>query len=188
MVGAWCLMPQVNNVVFAMIAATTVETNVAHPTIQQHTREFLDTFSTPRPASYTPSAVRSSIYNGNDCWHESSCYTADKTRILLTHVPLYRPPNTDCGDLRLRSRALRDGKGFSYVSQPNPHTHTHNQATRLTMHVCICDRFRNMLPEPISTELLHIVKPHFVFSGDDHDQCRVLHAGDIPEVMTAICI
>jgi hypothetical protein len=136
MVGAWCLMPQVNNVVFAMIAATTVETNVAHPTIQQHTREFLDTFSTPRPASYTPSAVRSSIYNGNDCWHESSCYTADKTRILLTHVPLYRPPNTDCGDLRLRSRALRDGKGFSYVSQPNPHTHTHTHTTKPLDSLC----------------------------------------------------
>jgi len=43
------------------------------------------------------------------------------------------------------------------------------------------NRFRNMLPERESQVLLDTVQPHLVFSGDDHDQCKVLH-GLIPEV------
>jgi len=80
----------IKGVEFVMVAATTLETSVAHPTIHQQTRDFLSSLNAP---------------------------PKDSVRVLLTHVPLYRPTGTYCGPLRSRSKALRDGRGYSYVSR-----------------------------------------------------------------------
>ncbi|KAI9350016.1 Metallo-dependent phosphatase-like protein, partial [Zopfochytrium polystomum] len=68
-------------------------------------------------------------------------------RILLTHVPLYRPDLSDCGPLRNRP-LIQQYAGYQY---------------------------QNLITEPISTLLLDKIKPYLVLSGDDHDDCVYRH-------------
>ncbi|KAG0225069.1 hypothetical protein BGW41_004832 [Actinomortierella wolfii] len=69
-------------------------------------------------------------------------------RILFTHVPLYRPPHTFCGDERETKPSIEQGRGL---------------------------QFQNLVEEDLSQEILQKVQPRLVLSGDDHDWCRVLH-------------
>ncbi|KAG9287147.1 hypothetical protein G9A89_001042 [Geosiphon pyriformis] len=70
-------------------------------------------------------------------------------RILMTHIPLYRPPNTDCGPLRQNNRFINQGSGYQY---------------------------QNLVTESLSNLILDNVKPKLIFSGDDHDYCEVHHS------------
>ncbi|KAK4549989.1 hypothetical protein LTR36_002956 [Oleoguttula mirabilis] len=72
--------------------------------------------------------------------------------IVLTHMPLYRDPDTDCGHLRERGRAISVSAGYQYQ----------NVVTR---------SLSNTILNRVSTagELAHI------FSGDDHDYCDITH-------------
>lgn len=70
-------------------------------------------------------------------------------RILMSHVPLYRPPGTSCGpDRQGQSDEIYQGTGYQY---------------------------QNLLAEDLSQLLLERVNPVAVFSGDDHDYCAVWH-------------
>jgi hypothetical protein len=75
----------------------------------------------------------------------------DVPRILMTHVPLYRPYGTTCGPLRVSKRPVTIGAGRDYIS---------------------------VLPQHVSEMILESVRPLAVFSGDDHDQCYVRHPVD----------
>jgi hypothetical protein len=75
----------------------------------------------------------------------------DVPRILMTHVPLYRPFGTECGPLRVSQRPVTIGAGRDYI---------------------------NVLPQHVSEMILETVRPLAVFSGDDHDQCYVRHPVD----------
>lgn len=79
--------------------------------------------------------------------------------ILLTHVPLYRPPETDCGPLREGRPGLLIERGYQY---------------------------QNVLASDISTDLIEQVGDvAMVFSGDDHDYCDIIHSsytGSIREI------
>ncbi|KAI9326848.1 Metallo-dependent phosphatase-like protein [Obelidium mucronatum] len=68
-------------------------------------------------------------------------------RILLTHVPLFRPDNSPCGPLRNRP-PIRQGRGYQY---------------------------QNLIVEPLSEHILANIKPVLVLSGDDHDDCEYVH-------------
>jgi len=72
--------------------------------------------------------------------------------ILLTHVPLYRDPNTDCGRLREKGRAISVSAGYQY---------------------------QNVLTQSLSNTVINRVSAAgdiaVVFSGDDHDYCDVTH-------------
>ncbi|KAK1013995.1 hypothetical protein LTR91_000141 [Friedmanniomyces endolithicus] len=72
--------------------------------------------------------------------------------ILLTHVPLYREPDTDCGNFRERGRAIRVAAGYQY---------------------------QNVVAQSLSNSLINHVSAAgpiaHVFSGDDHDYCDVTH-------------
>lgn len=72
--------------------------------------------------------------------------------ILLTHEPLYRDPDTDCGNLRERGHAISIGGGYQYQ----------NTLTRT---------LSNLVAQKVGEagEIAH------VFSGDDHDHCEVWH-------------
>ncbi|KAK6437001.1 hypothetical protein LTR95_006809 [Oleoguttula sp. CCFEE 5521] len=72
--------------------------------------------------------------------------------ILLSHVPLYRDPDTDCGTLRERGRAISIRGGYQYQNAL-----TRLLSTKIAQQVCI------------GGEIVHI------FSGDDHDYCDVSH-------------
>ncbi|QIW96342.1 hypothetical protein AMS68_001860 [Peltaster fructicola] len=78
--------------------------------------------------------------------------TAEMPTILLTHVPLYREPNTDCGPLRERGHALSITGGYQYQ----------NVLTR-------------SLSNTIAKKIGGAGLLSHVFSGDDHDYCDVTH-------------
>ncbi|GJN88267.1 hypothetical protein Rhopal_001232-T1 [Rhodotorula paludigena] len=71
-------------------------------------------------------------------------------RILLTHIPLYRPEGTSCGRQREHSRPIRQGAGRNY---------------------------QNELDERATRYLMRLVRPSIVYSGDDHDYCFLRHEG-----------
>ena len=71
--------------------------------------------------------------------------------ILLTHVPLYRPPDTSCGPLRERNPAISVAAGYQYQNVLTPLVSKH-------------------LVEKVGmTEVVQ------VYSGDDHDYCEIEH-------------
>ncbi|KAK5133294.1 hypothetical protein LTR08_008028 [Meristemomyces frigidus] len=82
--------------------------------------------------------------------------------ILLTHVPLYRDPDTDCGRLHERGHAISVSAGYQYQ----------NVVTR---------SLSNTIANRVSAagELIH------VFSGDDHDYCDVTHRYNLGQTNTA---
>lgn len=70
-------------------------------------------------------------------------------RILFTHIPLFRPPDTPCGRFRESGRPIFYGGGYQY---------------------------QNTMPQDISTRILDTMWPvSAVFTGDDHDYCLVNH-------------
>ncbi|KAF0477183.1 Metallo-dependent phosphatase [Gigaspora margarita] len=69
-------------------------------------------------------------------------------RILMTHIPLYRPPNTDCGPLRQNGHYINQGAGYQY---------------------------QNLVTESLSNFILNSINPILIFSGDDHDYCEIRH-------------
>lgn len=72
-----------------------------------------------------------------------------KPRILLTHVPLFRPKGSNCGSEREHGEDLSYTKGFQYQTQITPE---------------------------VTNNILEAIKPTVVFSGDDHDACHVQHS------------
>lgn len=75
-------------------------------------------------------------------------WQGDEPVILLSHVPLNRPPGTKCGRYREGADELKWTKGYQYVTQTTPE---------------------------LSQEVLKVFKPVAIFSGDDHDACHVKH-------------
>lgn len=82
--------------------------------------------------------------------------------VLLSHVPLYRDPETECGRLRERGHAISVSAGYQYQ----------NVVTR---------SLSNSIANAVSRagELVH------VFSGDDHDYCDITHRYNIGPANTA---
>ncbi|KAG7847907.1 hypothetical protein KL941_002086 [Ogataea angusta] len=69
-------------------------------------------------------------------------------RILFHHVPLYRDPSEQpCGKYR-ESRKFPVAKGHQYQTVIDP---------------------------SLSLEILEKIRPDYIFSGDDHDYCEVVH-------------
>ncbi|KAG5455725.1 MAG: Metallo-dependent phosphatase-like protein, partial [Olpidium bornovanus] len=71
-----------------------------------------------------------------------------RRRILLTHIPLYRPPTATCGPLRRHGTTISNSQGYQW---------------------------QNLLGVKCSRKILDMVKPAIVFSGDDHDFCEQRH-------------
>lgn len=72
-----------------------------------------------------------------------------KPRILMSHVPLYRSSFQTCGPYRKQSRPIiREGAGYQY---------------------------QNLMTKELSDRILNTIQPIAVFSGDDHDYCKVTH-------------
>ncbi|KAI9746788.1 MAG: hypothetical protein M1835_002417 [Candelina submexicana] len=88
--------------------------------------------------------------------------------ILLTHVPLYRPPGTPCGTKREHwPPAVKQAEG-----QPLENDEKNAIAVRAGY------QYQNVLTPEISRLLVEKVgNVAHVFSGDDHDYCEVVHKG-----------
>ncbi|KAJ6809189.1 uncharacterized protein M6B38_161360 [Iris pallida] len=84
-------------------------------------------------------------------------------RILLTHIPLYRPDDTPCGPYR-SSSVINQRIAYATPDQEI--------------------KYQNYLSSETSSKLLRLIRPILVLSGHDHDQCTVTHStplGDVPE-------
>ncbi|KAI9013150.1 Metallo-dependent phosphatase-like protein [Gaertneriomyces semiglobifer] len=79
--------------------------------------------------------------------------TLSEQRILVTHVPLFRPEGGACGGLR-RHPVIRQGGGYQY---------------------------QNLVKAPLSAYILETIRPSLVLSGDDHDWCEYHHSPSITE-------
>jgi hypothetical protein len=76
--------------------------------------------------------------------------------LLLSHVPLFRNPDTECGPMRERSHAIPVQFGYQY---------------------------QNVITQSLSKDLISKVWTAgdiaMIFSGDDHDYCDVTHRYNI---------
>lgn len=71
-------------------------------------------------------------------------------KVLLSHVPLWRnPQQQQCGDLRESKNPFPVQRG---------------------------DQYQTLIDADLSQEILSKIKPEILFSGDDHDYCRISHA------------
>ncbi|KAK4105387.1 hypothetical protein N658DRAFT_563834 [Parathielavia hyrcaniae] len=97
--------------------------------------------------------------------------------ILLTHVPLYRPPGTPCGPLRERWPPTKPPKGQTEAVVPDD---------RNAISVSRGYQYQNVLGEEDSEDLVKKVgNVVHAFSGDDHDYCAVVHSpaqASVPEI------
>ncbi|KAI3803294.1 hypothetical protein L1987_31444 [Smallanthus sonchifolius] len=75
-------------------------------------------------------------------------------RVLLTHIPLYRPDSTSCGSKR----------SSPIINQRISRTTRDDEIM-----------YQNYLTEETTNKLLDSIKPVLVLSGHDHDQCTVTH-------------
>lgn len=97
--------------------------------------------------------------------------------ILLTHVPLHRPPGTPCGPLREKHPPSKPPKG-----QTTPVVPDHRNAISVSAGY----QYQNVLNEKDSENLIEKVgNVVHAFSGDDHDYCFVKHSAaqaNVPEI------
>ncbi|KAL0423492.1 UNVERIFIED_CONTAM: hypothetical protein Sradi_0884000 [Sesamum radiatum] len=75
-------------------------------------------------------------------------------RVLLTHIPLYRPDGTPCGPHRSASII--------------------NQASAKTLSFALSG-YQNYITKSSTNVLLDLIQPSLVLSAHDHDQCTVTH-------------
>ncbi|CAI8607792.1 unnamed protein product [Vicia faba] len=79
-----------------------------------------------------------------------------RPRVLLTHIPLYRPDGTYCG--------------------PDRSSPIINQAINRAAYDKSGDIiYQNYVSEKSSKYLLDTIKPKLILSGHDHDQCTITH-------------
>ncbi|KAI5859662.1 hypothetical protein GGS23DRAFT_309117 [Durotheca rogersii] len=91
----------------------------------------------------------------------------DFPTVLLTHVPLYRPPGTPCGPLREHWPPTPPPKG-----QPGPVIPDHRNAISISHGY----QYKNVLSLEDSIMLIESIgNVRHTFSGDDHDYCEVVH-------------
>ncbi|CDO97772.1 unnamed protein product [Coffea canephora] len=80
--------------------------------------------------------------------------SSSMTRVLLTHIPLYRPDWTPCGPDRsspiINQRILRAPENQQIL-------------------------YQNYVTEKSTNNLLNMISPALILSGHDHDQCKVTH-------------
>ncbi|KTW28638.1 uncharacterized protein T551_02488 [Pneumocystis jirovecii RU7] len=112
-------------------------------TIGNHTFVLLDTISLSNTVN-----AQVSKYTKQLLEDLKRTYNQDYPRILLSHVPLFRPANTPCGPNREKNTSIKLERGFEY---------------------------QNVILPNLSTIVLENVRPIAVFSGDDHDFCEVKH-------------
>ncbi|SCU89512.1 LAME_0E03972g1_1 [Lachancea meyersii CBS 8951] len=112
--------------------------------VGNHTVVLLDTISLSDTQNQEVSAVPRNFLDQFAQTPESN------PRILLTHVPLWRDPNTQvCGPKRESLKPFPMAKG---------------------------DQYQTVIDADLSQEVLQKTAPSLVLSGDDHDYCHITHS------------
>lgn len=118
-------------------------------------------YKDPGLKKYNPSAIDISTAPAPSATSKNPNIDALFPSILLTHVPLYRPPDTDCGPHREHGHAIAVQAGYQY---------------------------QNVLTPSISKDLVTRIGVDDlaqVYSGDDHDYCEIQHgefSGSVREI------
>ncbi|KAH9873531.1 hypothetical protein IAQ61_004155 [Plenodomus lingam] len=100
--------------------------------------------------------------------HANADHVSDFPSILLTHVPLYRPPGTPCGPLREHWPP----------TPPPPGQPPFEVDDRNAISVRGGYQYQNVLSRELSSSITEKIGDiSYAFSGDDHDYCEVLHRG-----------
>lgn len=93
----------------------------------------------------------------------------DIPSIVLTHVPLFRSSGTPCGPLRER---------FPPSKRPTGNEEPLEKDERNAISVAAGIQYQNVLTPEVSKEIIEYVGDvEYIFSGDDHDYCEVVHRG-----------
>ncbi|KAK6203578.1 protein that affects bud emergence, intrachromosomal recombination, and nuclear division [Scheffersomyces amazonensis] len=114
------------------ITFDTLSFSSTHSNINRESRDFLDNY-----------------FNGGA--------VKDVPRILLSHVPLYRDPNINCGPIRENPKFNVHGGGYQY---------------------------KNTIDEALTEEILTKIQPDLIFAGDDHDYCDIIHSNGASREIT----
>lgn len=135
--------------------------------IWQPTNDFLDnldnsapkavaeTLNTFYPGSHPAKGFKHEAIDAKDLVPETRDVAQNKPHlpvVLLTHVPLFRNPDTDCGNLREKGKSIAINRGYQYQNVLTP-----TLSTKIAKKVSAAG------------DIMH------VFSGDDHDYCDVTH-------------
>jgi len=97
----------------------------------------------------------------------------DFPTVLLTHVPLFRAPGTPCGPLRERHPPSLPPLGQTEPVKPDFPNSIDSPGHGY--------QYQNVMSETLTKEILnHVVSGgssdlKYVFSGDDHDYCELVH-------------
>ncbi|KAH7027516.1 uncharacterized protein B0I36DRAFT_364705 [Microdochium trichocladiopsis] len=92
----------------------------------------------------------------------------DFPTVLLSHVPLFRPPGTPCGPMREHWPPAKPPKG-----QTTPVFPDHRNAISVSGGY----QYQNVLNEADTLKLIDSIgNIKHAFSGDDHDYCEVVHS------------
>jgi hypothetical protein len=97
----------------------------------------------------------------------------DFPTILLTHVPLFRAPGAPCGPLRERHPPSPPPPGQTELVNPDFPNSIDAQGHGY--------QYQNVMSETLTKEILNHVMTggssdlKYVFSGDDHDYCELVH-------------
>ncbi|ORZ17179.1 Metallo-dependent phosphatase-like protein [Absidia repens] len=137
--------------VFQRFQAQFGPTSLIHPLAYNHTLVVLDTAALTNTNRDTKMMIQQEALDVmNEMMMANQGQEKTGLRVLLSHVPLYRPEQTSCGPLRVQSRPfIYQRYGYQY---------------------------QNMMNADVSHAILQSIQPDLVFSGDDHDFCEVTHA------------
>ncbi|OCT49281.1 putative calcineurin-like phosphoesterase [Cladophialophora carrionii] len=119
----------------------------------RHTCETRFSWKSPSPRSLVPE-VRQAEQAEASKSSQNSLYPVSSSQfptIILSHVPLYRSGEANCGPLRERGSAIPLQAGYQYQ----------NVLTPLISH----DIVKHLTAEEIT----------MIYSGDDHDYCEIEH-------------
>ena len=106
------------------------------------------------------------------------------TDILISHIPLYRPPGTPCRGDRVAKRTSLGHHDATEQDRPSDCALTGCRPWRRDPALAAGAGYQyvNMLSADVTAALLYRWQPQLVFSGDDHDDCTYRHPSGAVEV------
>ena len=115
--------------------------------------------------SHNVSEVRDSL--DDELASPDSQYKVDLPTIILSHVPFYRQPGTPCGPLRERWPPTKTDAASNYDFS--------DEANSIRVGG-FGYQYQNVLNEDLSQDIVSkIGHVKYIFSGDDHDYCQIVH-------------
>jgi len=98
----------------------------------------------------------------------------EPVRILISHIPLYRPAGTPCSVTQHSLMNVNDSSQQIRIDDQGWHRESFHRDS-IEQGVDQYATYQNTIARPVSQWLLHHSNAQLIFSGDDHDHCHVRH-------------